>query len=488
MSVSKNTLLSSLYVRTGRSFDLKLGDKEVDYNPNFKLYIQTKLEKPHYKPEVAAQTPLINFMITLDGIEEQLLAIVVNKERPDLEAQKTALLERQNNFKIQLKGLEDNILMRLSSSQGDILADVELIEALETTKKTAKEIEEQVKLAKITEVEISTAPEVYRPVGIRGSLLYFLVDSLWILDHMYRFSMANFVKIFIKGMFQADEPDKEEKRSNRRKADDDEDGDPKMGGGGSEIAVKIDRLIKFSCFCVCDYVSQCLFHSAHAVQMFIRTQTGKTITINVASDYNDTIHAVKAMIWDETGIPPAALRLRYVGKMLQGGSTLADYNIQQQNTLDSWVPEVGGGFNHKQPKIGMFFSSIPKGGLAGQQVVGAAAPVLGDPAADTSVDEIPTFSRGGPAQAAQRDRSRSSSPDVDAAPIDAWQVLKKLCPARQVVPSKFQDLFKSQVACRISAAEVISASDDAWRSAGRIGCVILDDAPDQVKAFLHSSP
>ena len=129
-----------------------------------------------------------------------------------MEAQKTALLERQNNFKIQLKGLEDDILMRLSSSQGDILADVELIEALETTKKTAKEIEEQVKLAKITEVEISTAREVYRPVGIRGSLLYFLVDSLWILDHMYRFSMANFVKIFIKGMFQADEPDKEEKR------------------------------------------------------------------------------------------------------------------------------------------------------------------------------------------------------------------------------------------------------------------------------------
>jgi hypothetical protein len=74
----------------------------------------------------------------------------------------------------------------------------------------------------------------------------------------------------------------------------------------------------------------------------------------------------------------------------------------------------------------MSFSPIPKGGLADQQVVGAAAPVLGDPAADCSEDEIPTFSGGGPAQ---QDRSRSSSPDVDAAPIDAWQVLKKLCPA-----------------------------------------------------------
>ena len=128
-----------------------------------------------------------------------------------------------------------------------------------------------------------------------------------------------------------------------------------------------------------------------------------------------------------------------------------------------------------------------KGGLAGQQeVVEAAAPVLGDPAAKCSEDEIPTFSGGGPAQ---QDRSRSSSPDVDAAPIDAWQVLKKLCPERLFVPSKFKDLFKSQVACKISATEVISASDDAWRSADSIGCVILDDAPDQVKAtFLHSPP
>ena len=46
---------------------IKLGDKEVEYDPRFMLYIQTKLSNPHYKPEIAAQTTLINFMITLDG-------------------------------------------------------------------------------------------------------------------------------------------------------------------------------------------------------------------------------------------------------------------------------------------------------------------------------------------------------------------------------------------------------------------------------------
>lgn len=46
---------------------IKIGDKEVDYNPNFRLLLQTKLANPHYKPEMQAQTTLINFTVTRDG-------------------------------------------------------------------------------------------------------------------------------------------------------------------------------------------------------------------------------------------------------------------------------------------------------------------------------------------------------------------------------------------------------------------------------------
>lgn len=66
--------------------------------------------------------------------------------------------------------------------QGDILEDIELIENLEETKRTAVEIEEKVKQAKITEVSISKAREVYRPVANRGSQVYFLIDNLNALD------------------------------------------------------------------------------------------------------------------------------------------------------------------------------------------------------------------------------------------------------------------------------------------------------------------
>jgi hypothetical protein len=64
---------------------VKIGEKEIDYNPNFKLILHTKLANPHYKPEMQAQTTLINFTVTRDGLEDQLLAEVVKFERPDLE-------------------------------------------------------------------------------------------------------------------------------------------------------------------------------------------------------------------------------------------------------------------------------------------------------------------------------------------------------------------------------------------------------------------
>jgi hypothetical protein len=62
------------------------------------------------------------------------------------------------------------------------------------------DIEEKVKLAKETEIQISGAREVYRPVAARGSLMYFLIDNINTLDRVYHYSMANFVFILRKGM------------------------------------------------------------------------------------------------------------------------------------------------------------------------------------------------------------------------------------------------------------------------------------------------
>lgn len=53
---------------------IRIGDSEVEYDKNFRLYLTTKLLNPHYLPEICILVTLVNFTITVSGIEEQLLA------------------------------------------------------------------------------------------------------------------------------------------------------------------------------------------------------------------------------------------------------------------------------------------------------------------------------------------------------------------------------------------------------------------------------
>ncbi|XP_072736834.1 dynein axonemal heavy chain 17 isoform X3 [Ciconia boyciana] len=190
--LGRNTTKKGRYIR--------IGDKEVEYHPRFRLILHTKYSNPHYKPEVQAQCTLINFLVTRDGLEDQLLAAVVAKERPDLETLKANLTKTQNEFKIKLKELEDSLLARLSAAAGEFLGDTALVENLETTKCTAMEIEEKVKEAKVTEVEINVARENYRPAAERASLLYFILSDLNKINPIYQFSLKAFNGVFEKAI------------------------------------------------------------------------------------------------------------------------------------------------------------------------------------------------------------------------------------------------------------------------------------------------
>lgn len=78
-------VLQKNVVKQGAALVLRLGDVWVPYSADFKLLITTKLPNPHYLPEVCIKVALINFTVTPDGLEDQLLVDVVKYEQPELE-------------------------------------------------------------------------------------------------------------------------------------------------------------------------------------------------------------------------------------------------------------------------------------------------------------------------------------------------------------------------------------------------------------------
>ena len=188
-------VIARQYVKRGKNLILKFAGKDLVLSKTFKLFLQTKLSNPHYPPEVQAETALINFTVTELGLADQLLALVVERERPDLARRRVELINQQNDFKIKLKQLEDDVLYKLATAQGDILENISLIENLEYSKKLSNEINEKVAIAKVTEAKINDTSEKYRPAAVRGALFYFMLSDMPKIHSFYKFSLESFVAV-----------------------------------------------------------------------------------------------------------------------------------------------------------------------------------------------------------------------------------------------------------------------------------------------------
>lgn len=133
-------VLAKAFIKRGNQTLIKLGDKEVDYNPEFKLYITTKLANPHYTPEISTKVMIVNFAVKEQGLEAQLLNTVVRCERPDLDKQKNELVVKVAAGKRTQADLEDQILYLLSTSTGSLLDNRELIMTLDQSKTIWEEV------------------------------------------------------------------------------------------------------------------------------------------------------------------------------------------------------------------------------------------------------------------------------------------------------------------------------------------------------------
>ncbi|XP_025155775.1 dynein heavy chain 8, axonemal [Harpegnathos saltator] len=209
-----DNLLEKNFIKIGTSLKVKLGDKEVDISKDFRLYITTKLPNPSYTPEVFAHTSIIDFTVTMKGLEDQLLGRVILMEKKELETEKTQLIAdvAANNRKI--KELEANLLHKLATVQGPLIEDLELMSVLNTTKQTAAEVNEKLSIARDTELKIDIAREEFRPVATRGSVLYFLICDMPHVNCMYQTSLVQFLERFDISMIRSEKSPVNQRRIN----------------------------------------------------------------------------------------------------------------------------------------------------------------------------------------------------------------------------------------------------------------------------------
>ena len=205
-------VLEKQIITKAKSMYINVSDKLCEYVEEFMLYMTTRLPNPHFSPEDQAKTTMVDFTVTQKGLEEQLLGRVIGKEQKSLEEQlKGVVVEVSSNTKALLH-LDQLLLERLSANTGNLLDDEELIEVLANTKAKATEVNLKLIAAAETRVSIDEKREQYRPVATRGSVLYFCIVDMMIVNVMYQTSLDQFQVLFLASMDTAEKASLASKR------------------------------------------------------------------------------------------------------------------------------------------------------------------------------------------------------------------------------------------------------------------------------------
>ncbi|XP_029041052.2 dynein axonemal heavy chain 3-like isoform X1 [Osmia bicornis bicornis] len=194
-AILEPVLLKNIYKERGVLY-IRFGENVIEYNTNFRFYLTTRLRNPHYLPEVVVKVTLLNFMITPQGLQDQLLGIVVAKELPVLEERKNQLIVEGANNQKMLKEIEDKILHVLSASEGNILEDETAITILSTSKSLSEDIQAKQAVAVKTSIQIDNARNEYKPASEHGSVLFFCISELTNIDPMYQYSLPWFIHLY----------------------------------------------------------------------------------------------------------------------------------------------------------------------------------------------------------------------------------------------------------------------------------------------------
>ncbi|KAK2847119.1 hypothetical protein Q5P01_010118 [Channa striata] len=205
-------LLRRDLIPQGPRYVVHIGDKAIDYNEDFRLFLATRNPTPFIPPDAASVVTKVNFTTTRAGLRGQLLALTIQQEKPELETEKTRLLQQEEDKKIQLSQLEESLLETLATAQGNILENRELIDSLNQTKASSALIQESLLESHRLQASLDQERDAYLPLAESASKMYFVITDLSKINNMYRFSLASFLRLFQRALQAKKEADSTEAR------------------------------------------------------------------------------------------------------------------------------------------------------------------------------------------------------------------------------------------------------------------------------------
>ncbi|GIL64289.1 hypothetical protein Vafri_18269 [Volvox africanus] len=197
---SLDPLLLRQTFKQGASLVLRLGDNLVEYSDQFRLYMTTALRNPHYLPETAVKVALLNFMITPEGLSDQLLGVAVAAEMPQLEEQRQTLVVASAENARQLAEIENRILAVMSTTEGNLLDDATAVGVLSEAKRLSNDISAKQAVAERTQAALDAARRRYRPVAEVAATVFFAIADLANVEGMYQYSLAWFIGLFVRSI------------------------------------------------------------------------------------------------------------------------------------------------------------------------------------------------------------------------------------------------------------------------------------------------
>eukprot|EP01059_Diplonema_ambulator_P016442 TRINITY_DN279_c0_g1_i2.p1 TRINITY_DN279_c0_g1~~TRINITY_DN279_c0_g1_i2.p1 ORF type:complete len:4165 (+),score=1710.28 TRINITY_DN279_c0_g1_i2:209-12703(+) len=256
---------------------IRVGDKTVEFDNNFRLFMTTKLSNPNYTPEIFGKCMVINFGVTLDGLRDQLLNEVVLNERNDLARHSEELIHSMAENKQTLQQLEDTLIRELSLAQGEIIDNDDLITTLEETKSSAEDIAQKLESALITKKNIDIARQDYLPVAKRGAILFFCIAGISAINSMYEYSLSAFLNDVFKVSLERSE-------------------------GHFEPEQRLENIITYLTKCLYQYVCMGVFQ-IH-VRLFAFLMTVRILEGNGMMDHDELDFFLKGCLLPDKNFPP----------------------------------------------------------------------------------------------------------------------------------------------------------------------------------------